>query len=634
MVCLALLGGASFALEGHHVVMTTGKKRLPRVNDEVDPKGSGRRPDLESEHPAREHVLLTVLGLAPRPARYVLGGREAEARLAPVALLDLLPPADRPGRVVAFCTPEATEQSWPYLEAALRDRCQVQRIDVPGGMSQDGVDTYLARVSNAIPESRDVDLTVDVTHGPRHFSFLTYIAVLYLAALRDVRVHGAYYSLPRENAPSPFLDLRPLLDLPRWIHALQVARETGSTLPLAEAIDPGSRGRTATARRAKDIARDLYAMSEAYLSGLPLELGRLAHDVHARRLGALKKLLVGDHRLPLAGELIEGLKGTLGSFAADTPTVGDGWKQRVDLTAVELDRQARIIDDLLRRKNVAAALGLMSEWTVSWVVWRQGGRSEWLDYANTRRRAGRLLGAMAAVGGDSELRSRLTAEQRSLGGFWARLSELRNAYHHHGMRPLPLVRDRNAEKTMRRVQDFWNDTLRSRPDIFLSLGESPGGRVLVSPIGKRPGVLFSAVHACRTDGGGGEPVLCLAVCSGASQGMVAEALQRACYAGAVEPLVFDDAVGGGRSEIEHLVQAARPHFVGAGDVVVNVTGGTTLMGLAAEALATAARDLACPVRRFGLIDRRPPSEQESEPYRAGEPFWLDTAENNDAGDSD
>ena len=607
---------------------------MPRADDEVDPKGSGRRPDLESEHPAREHVLLTVLGLAPRSARYVLGDREAEARLAPVALLDLLPPADRPGRVVAFCTPEATEQSWPCLEAALRDRCQVERIDVPGGMTQEGVHTYLARVSNAISDSREIELTVDITHGPRHFSFLTYIAVLYLAALRDVRVRGAYYSLPRENAPSPFLDLRPLLHLPRWIHALQVARETGSTLPLAEVIDAGSRGRTATARRAKDIARDLYAMSEAYTSGLPLELGRLAHDVRDRRLGALKKLLEGDdHRLPLAGELIEGLKETLGSFAADTPT-GDGWKQRVDLTAVELDRQVRIIDDLLRRKNVAAALGLMNEWTVSWVVWRQGDRREWLDYANTRRRAGRLLGAMAAVSNDAELRSRLTDEQRSLGGFWARLSELRNAYHHHGMRPLPLVRDRNAETILRRVQDFWNDTLRSRPDISLSLGESPGGRVLVSPIGKRPGVLFSAVHACRTDGGGGEPVLCLAVCSGESQGMVVEALQRACYAGAVEPLVFDDAVGGGRTEIEHLVQAARPHFVGTGDVVVNVTGGTTLMGLAAEALATAARDLACPVRRFGLIDRRPPSEQESEPYRAGEPFWLDTAENDDAGDSD
>ena len=175
---------------------------MPRADDEVDPKGSGRRPDLESEHPAREHVLLTVLGLAPQSARYVLRDREAEARLAPVALLDLLPPADRPGRVVAFCTPEATEQSWPRLEAALRDRCQVERIDVSGGMTQDGVDTFLARVSNAIPDSRDIDLTVDVTHGPRHFSFLTYIAVLYLAALRDVRVRGAAYHARMHRALS------------------------------------------------------------------------------------------------------------------------------------------------------------------------------------------------------------------------------------------------------------------------------------------------------------------------------------------------------------------------------------------------------------------------------------------------
>ena len=74
------------------------------------------------------------------------------------------------------------------------------------------------------------------------------------------------------------------------------------------------------------------------------------------------------------------------------------------------------------------------------------------------------------------------------------LSELRNAYHHHGMRPLPLVDDTQAEDTFRRIRAFWNGTLRSRPDIPLSLGESAGGRVLVSPIGKRPGVLFSAIE--------------------------------------------------------------------------------------------------------------------------------------------
>ena len=70
---------------------------MPHVNDEVDPRGSGRRPDLEREHPAREHVLLTVLGVRPQTARYVLGDRHAEARLAPVARMGEQKPRQKPG---------------------------------------------------------------------------------------------------------------------------------------------------------------------------------------------------------------------------------------------------------------------------------------------------------------------------------------------------------------------------------------------------------------------------------------------------------------------------------------------------------------------------------------------------------
>lgn len=54
------------------------------------------------------------------------------------------------------------------------------------------------------------------------------------------------------------------------------------------------------------------------------------------------------------------------------------------------------------------------------------------------------------------------------------------------------------------------------------------------------------------------------------------------------------------------------------------------MGLAAEALASTARRLARPVRRFGLIDRRPPDQQMDDPYQTGEPFWLDELGDGDA----
>ena len=113
--------------------------------------------------------------------------------------------------------------------------------------------------------------------------------------------------------------------------------------------------------------------------------------------------------------------------------------------------------------------------------------------------------------------------------------------------------------------------------------------------------------------------------------MIDEALERAGFEGECKPHELDDAFGGGRGEIERLVKGARRRFVGAGEVLVNVTGGTTLMGLTAESLANEARSLACPsVRRFGLIDRRAPREQEDDPFRAGEPFWLD-GKGEDAG---
>ena len=570
---------------------------------------------------ATTHVLLTVLGKEPKRARYSLRGREVEALLAPVALLDLMPEEERPGRILAVCTPEAKRESWPLLERALNGRCFAEPVDVAGGETREDFDAYLAKLAGAVPG--DAELTVDVTHGFRHFSYLTYIAVLYMNALREVRVRGAWYGLLNRGRPSPFLDLRPLLNLPDWIHALRVLRETGSAMPMARLLCGGSQNR---------LAQDLSRLSEAYLSGLPIELGRQAHTVR-RESRSLKRALAQDHRLPLAQELIEQIDRTLAGFALNDPPSGEGWKEgwkrRIALSESELERQAQIVDVLLDRGNRAAALGLMNEWTVSWVALRRGWEGEWLDYRHVRRKAAGLLGAIKAVGQDGRLRNRLTEDQCSLGMFWEKLGTLRNAYHHHGMRPQPLTGERQAQKTFDDICVYWRETLRRHPQFSLSLGESHGGRILISPIGNRPGVLYSALHACR-EGGGEPPSLCLAICSRESEGGITEAACKAEYKGVVERLRFADPHGG-LGEIEALTKTARGRLIGAEDVFVNVTGGTTLMGLAADAMANAARDLACPaVRRFGLVDRRPPAEQDAEPYRIGKPFWLDRGEAGDA----
>lgn len=569
---------------------------------------------LKDETQTKDHLLLTVLGTNPKRAEYTLEDRHAEAILAPVALFELLPNADRPHRVVAICTPEAKRETLPLLERDLEERIRVDSVDVPSGDIQKDIDVFLTRVTETIPE--DVELTVDVTHGFRHFSFLTYIAVLYLAALRGVCVRGAYYGLLRSNDTSPFLDLRPLLQLPRWVHALEVLGETGSFLPMAKALEDESAGPTT-----KKIASELSMLSESLLSGLPLELGRHASLFQDQRIKPLRRLLTRNHRLPLAPSLVERLDRSLVTFSLIEPVSGAGWKGQVPLSEDELKRQTRIIDALLEHGNVATALGLMNEWTVSWAVLQRYPEDNWLDYPKVRRKAAGLLGAIEAVHSDDELSNDLSAEQCSLGAFWKDLRNLRNAYHHHGMRRQVVIGHKEAAGQLEKIRKYWSGTLRSYPRFDLSLGEAPGGRVLVSPIGKRPGVLFSALEVCRARGE--DMNTCVVICSHETRDLIEEASRHAGYTGTVVPLALEDPYGG-MAEIDGLVKIARRHFIGSGQVFVNVTGGTTLIGLAAERLADAARQLACPVSRFGLIDRRPPKQQDEDPYQVGEPFWFDS----------
>jgi hypothetical protein len=79
----------------------------------------------------------------------------------------------------------------------------------------------------------------------------------------------------------------------------------------------------------------------------------------------------------------------------------------------------------------------------------------------------------------------------------------------------------------------------------------------------------------------------------------------------------------GVEELGRRIEEATPHLRRAGEVLVNVTGGTTLMGVLVERIAGKARRLKRPVHRFALVDRRPPDAQAADPYQAGDVCWLD-----------
>ena len=81
---------------------------------------------------------------------------------------------------------------------------------------------------------------------------------------------------------------------------------------------------------------------------------------------------------------------------------------------------------------------------------------------------------------------------------------------------------------------------------------------------------------------------------------------------------------GGYAEIAQAVAQAREELLHADAVVANMTGGTTLMGRVVQQMTEEACKLDRDVRRFALVDRRPPAEQDNNPFVQGEAYWLDT----------
>jgi CRISPR-associated DxTHG motif protein len=62
-------------------------------------------------------------------------------------------------------------------------------------LNEQSLDRFLDVMTGAAERFPDATITVDVTHGWRHLSFLTYAGALYLAVRGRAKVGKIYYAL-------------------------------------------------------------------------------------------------------------------------------------------------------------------------------------------------------------------------------------------------------------------------------------------------------------------------------------------------------------------------------------------------------------------------------------------------------
>ncbi|MFH0944261.1 MAG: TM1812 family CRISPR-associated protein [Planctomycetota bacterium] len=561
---------------------------------------------------AGQHILIAALGLGARETCYSWRGRTATASSATLALLEMLEAKDRPGTARIFATQKAREETWPQLEPELGRWLSAppELIEVPEPGDDGDLREIISGIAGAVPAGAGI--SIDLTHGYRHMPLLLYATALYLSSLRDVQIrHAVYGALHPNDRASVLLDLLPLLKLPHWFHAVRLFREHGDAAPVADLLLETISSRSPL----RKVGKCLQNLATAYSFALPLELAKAAEG--AGKVLDEEACRQFDTEIPLGRELATALRLSAERWSFQDPAGRrSDWKPSVILNEQELGRQARLINSYLDLGRYPEGFGLMREWLVNWALLRSGQADGWL-VRERRVAVERRIGALAkAAEKDSPLRGHLSREQIDFQSFWQHISShIRNALHHHGMRQELVKISPSTVESLRRE---WTERWSRAPELDLDL-PAGGGTWLVTPLGRQPGVLFSALRIARPD-------RCIVIASDETLPQIDEAVRRANFTGAVDRLAFQDPHLGFGSEQMTIARQIGSQIALADDVVVNVTGGTTLMCLTAEKVAAAAETNGRKVRRLVLVDRRSEQEKVDDPWVESKCKWLDQGE--------
>ena len=139
-------------------------------------------------------------------------------------------------------------------------------------------------------------------------------------------------------------------------------------------------------------------------------------------------------------------------------------------------------------------------------------------------------------------------------------------------------------------------------------------KILVSPLGMSPGLLFSALYHVKPDF-----LFCLTSEKGKER--LPDIMEKAGYMGGYSVFLVDDPFTAFHLT-EKVWESLKDWLVSEAEVFVNITGGTTALQYLVQKTAERLENQGFSVKTIALIDRRSRSEQENNPYVPGEILYL------------
>lgn len=559
-----------------------------------------------------EHYLLASIGKSPRETDYELEQASARTHFSSTALVRMM--KDKPSRVYLLLTETAKEGSFDVFRD--ENKLETEIIHIPDGVNDEEVEEILHNILNFIPQ--DCELTIDITQGLRHFPFLLFTSAMYLQSFKNISIRNIYYGmLEAEGERKPFIDLKVLLEMTDWFHAVRNFSEKRQGNALLEITqnaisNPTTEPETRIARELERLINQIGLFDIYYGTGLPLGLGDAAKSFCDQLSKKRDRVFPkdGPEFIPLGSELFDHAATSMNSYVLPNEIKTSGeWKKAYPLSMDEIKRQATIIEDYFQTAQYANAVRLMREWMISRCYLSHNVQGTgWLD-RDARMPIERQLGSISWQSRHDILQD----DKKDLAGLWDSMSQFRNVVAHTEMTTQTI----DVKDNIMSVQECW-EKMHSEienDDFWNPFTGGGGGRLLITPLGFSRGLLYSALKLIK-------PEKCMIVTSKAVKGSISEILEKAEYPGEIiDPFVLNDphtGFGEIKGILDSIVTDHAKTILDSDEIVVNLTGGTTTLQILAEEISKKAGRMGKDPRRVVIFDKRDEIVKRAEPYVVGE----------------
>jgi len=516
---------------------------------------------------------------------------EFRERVFPLALIRYykMQKPDEELSVFFFLTSEARDnKNWveytlPSLEA---EQVRYEALEIPKDIET--LDKTLGLIKEMIGVLSEGDeVVLDVTHCFRDIPLTASVVALYLKEVLDVKITILYGRFDSVKNETHCTDLTFVTQLVEWIYAARVFKEYGYSNELGALADQRNRRIYKTANLSK---------KPKYLASMRLPLQYLTD---ALRLGSIRSIRESVRRFLVAFEKESTLNQEIHEYVPELellmPSIIQRYKM-VDTGASsfvlderEIATERELMKFYLDTRDIGMALRLAREYMINILLYKEGLANFVFD-RDKREEISRFLGET-----DS-------------------LRKARNHIAHFGFNDSNNLTDVNTiEQHLRKlidtdIDELYNEMMKNKQDLEAS------SYAVVSSLGLTEGALYTILNHYN-------PNLLIVVTSKEGAKILPNILEKTQFKGECHVVNVQDPYTG-KEEIARVSKEVTGYLENTRKVVINLTGGTTLLNYMLLKVGDEARH-GKTIKTVLAVDKRSYEEQKVNPYADGEVVELD-----------